>query len=123
MCEAYGVWQKKQMFGRTYMGVIRSSFLIDGAGRIARAWTHVRLKGHMEAVLAAAQALQVLWCYRQSFAHPGGIAPHFAPLWPNFLIPRHCPANHLTGEQGHSAGPEVWQRGIPLNGSFREKMQ
>ena len=57
VCEAFGVWQEKQMYGRTYMGVVRSTFLIDGTGRIARAWTHVRLKGHVETVLAAAQAL------------------------------------------------------------------
>lgn len=56
-CEAYGVWQEKQMYGRTYMGVIRSTFLIDGSGVIARHWTHVRLKGHVDAVLAAAQSL------------------------------------------------------------------
>ena len=56
-CEAYGVWQEKQMYGRTYMGVIRSTFLIDGSGVIARHWTNVRLKGHVEEVLAAAQSL------------------------------------------------------------------
>jgi thioredoxin-dependent peroxiredoxin len=57
VCEAFGVWQEKQMYGRTYMGVVRSTFLIDGTGMIARAWTNVRLKGHVEEVLAAAQVL------------------------------------------------------------------
>lgn len=57
VCEAYGVWQEKQMYGRSYMGVVRSTFLIDRAGVIAQAWTNVRLKDHVEQVLAAARAL------------------------------------------------------------------
>lgn len=56
-CQAFGVWQQKNLFGRLYMGVIRSTFLIDGAGLIAKTWSNVRLKGHVDAVLAAAQAL------------------------------------------------------------------
>ena len=55
--EAYGVWQEKHMWGRTYMGVERSTFLIDPAGRIARIWRKVRVRGHADEVLAAAQAL------------------------------------------------------------------
>lgn len=55
--EAYALWVEKQMYGRHYMGVERSTFLIDGAGRIARVWTKVRVKGHAEAVLAAAREL------------------------------------------------------------------
>lgn len=55
--EAYGLWVEKQMYGRHYMGVERSTFLIDGAGKIARVWEKVRVKGHAEAVLAAAREL------------------------------------------------------------------
>jgi len=56
-CTAYGVWQPKKLFGRSYMGVIRSTFLVDGAGRVARVWPAVRLKGHVAEVLAAVSAL------------------------------------------------------------------
>jgi len=55
--EAYGVWQEKSMYGRTFMGVERSTFLIDREGRIAEEWRKVRVPGHVETVLAAAQAL------------------------------------------------------------------
>lgn len=55
--EAYGLWVEKQMYGRHYMGVERSTFLIDAAGRIARVWAKIRVKGHAEAVLAAAREL------------------------------------------------------------------
>ena len=55
--EAYGVWGEKQMYGRTFMGVIRSTFLIDNDGRIARAWRNVRIAGHVEEVLGAARDL------------------------------------------------------------------
>jgi thioredoxin-dependent peroxiredoxin len=55
--EAYGVWRRKTLFGRTYMGVERSTFLIDGDGRIARIWRKVRAKGHAEAVLDAVKTL------------------------------------------------------------------
>jgi peroxiredoxin Q/BCP len=54
---AYGVWVEKSMSGRTYMGVERSTFLIDGKGRIARVWRKVKVPGHAEEVLAAAAAL------------------------------------------------------------------
>jgi peroxiredoxin Q/BCP len=54
---AYGVWVEKSMYGRKYMGVERSTFLIDGAGRIARIWRKVKVPGHAEEVLAAARAL------------------------------------------------------------------
>jgi peroxiredoxin Q/BCP len=53
----YGLWGEKTMFGRKYMGVERATFLIDESGRIAQAWRKVRVKGHAEAVLAAARAL------------------------------------------------------------------
>ena len=54
---AYGVWVEKSMYGRKYMGVERSTFLIDKTGRIAKSWRKVKVPGHAEAVLAAAQAL------------------------------------------------------------------
>jgi peroxiredoxin Q/BCP len=57
MLEAYGVWQEKSMYGRKYMGVERSTFLIDAKGRIARAWRKVSVPGHAAEVLAAAKAL------------------------------------------------------------------
>ncbi len=54
---AYGAWVEKSMYGRKYMGVDRSTFLIDADGRIARAWRKVKVQGHVEAVLADAAAL------------------------------------------------------------------
>ncbi|NEU12190.1 peroxiredoxin [Methylobacterium sp. BTF04] len=57
MLEAYGVWVEKSMYGRKYMGVERTTILIDRAGRIARIWPKVKVPGHAEEVLAAAQAL------------------------------------------------------------------
>lgn len=57
VCEAYGVWGEKQLYGRSYMGLIRSTYLIDGSGKVAQVWPAVKVKGHVEAVLAAAQAL------------------------------------------------------------------
>ena len=60
VCEAFGVWQQKKKFGRTYMGIVRSTFLIDAMGRVAQVWSPVRVKGHVEAVLAAAKALPPL---------------------------------------------------------------
>jgi peroxiredoxin Q/BCP len=53
---AYGVWVEKSMYGRKYMGVERSTFLIDGKGRIAQSWRKVKVPGHAEEVLAAARA-------------------------------------------------------------------
>jgi peroxiredoxin Q/BCP len=57
MLEAYGAWGEKSMYGRTFMGVIRKTFLIDGTGRIVRVWPKVKVAGHAEEVLAAARAL------------------------------------------------------------------
>lgn len=53
--EAFGVWVEKSMYGKTYMGVERSTFLIDGAGKIVKSWRKVKVPGHAEAVLAAAR--------------------------------------------------------------------
>jgi thioredoxin-dependent peroxiredoxin len=55
--EAYGVWVQKSMYGRTYMGVERTTMLIDREGRIAKIWPKVKVPGHAMAVLTAAQAL------------------------------------------------------------------
>jgi peroxiredoxin Q/BCP len=55
--ERYGVWVEKSMYGRTYMGIERTTFLIDGTGRIARIWPKVKVNGHAEEVLDAARAL------------------------------------------------------------------
>ena len=50
VCEAYGVWQLKKNYGREYMGVVRSTFIIDPDGKVAEIWEKVRVKGHVEAV-------------------------------------------------------------------------
>lgn len=55
--ESYGAWVEKSMYGRTYMGIERSTFLIDGKGRLAKIWRKVRVPGHVEEVLAAAKEL------------------------------------------------------------------
>ncbi len=55
--EAFGVWGEKQMYGRTYMGLERATFLFGADGRLARAWRKVKVPGHAEEVLAAALAL------------------------------------------------------------------
>lgn len=57
-CEAYGTWVEKSMYGRKYMGIERSTFLIDGKGVIREVWRKVKVPGHAEAVLKAAQALK-----------------------------------------------------------------
>jgi len=56
-CEAWGVWIEKSMYGRKYMGIERSTFLIDANGKIARAWRKVKVPGHVEEVLEAAKQL------------------------------------------------------------------
>lgn len=55
--EAYGVWVEKSMYGKKYMGVERSTFLIGPDGRIARSWIKVKVPGHAEEVLEAARSL------------------------------------------------------------------
>jgi len=57
MLEAYGVWGQKSMFGKTYMGVNRTTFLIGPEGRIAKIWPKVKVPGHAKEVLEAAKAL------------------------------------------------------------------
>ena len=56
VCEAYGVWVEKNMYGRKYMGIQRATFLIDPDGIVTKAWPKVRVKGHADAVLAALEA-------------------------------------------------------------------
>jgi len=51
VCERYGVWVEKKLYGRTYMGVERATFLIDEKGKIARVWRKVKVLGHAEQVL------------------------------------------------------------------------
>jgi peroxiredoxin Q/BCP len=58
VCEAYGVWVEKSMYGRKYMGIERSTFLIDGKGAIRNIWRKVKVPGHAEEVLEAAEALK-----------------------------------------------------------------
>ncbi|WP_426028241.1 peroxiredoxin [Brevundimonas sp. TWP2-3-4b2] len=55
--ESWGVWVEKSMYGKTYMGIERATFLIDGAGVVRRVWRKVSVKGHAAEVLAAAQSL------------------------------------------------------------------
>ncbi len=57
VCERYGVWVEKAMYGKKYMGIERATFLIDAEGQIARAWRKVKVPGHVEEVLEAAKAL------------------------------------------------------------------
>nr|WP_298797254.1 thioredoxin-dependent thiol peroxidase [uncultured Acetobacter sp.] len=55
--EAYGVWVEKSLYGKTYMGIDRTTFLIGADGKIARIWKKVKVPGHVEAVLEAAKVL------------------------------------------------------------------
>ena len=57
MAERYGTWVEKSMYGRKYMGMERSTFLIDGAGKVAKAWRKVSVTGHVDDVLKAVKAL------------------------------------------------------------------
>ena len=57
VAEKYGTWQKKSRYGRSYMGIVRTTFLIDRNGKVARRWDNVKVDGHAEAVLDAVKAL------------------------------------------------------------------
>jgi peroxiredoxin Q/BCP len=57
MLEAYGVWAEKSMYGRKYMGIERTTVLVDPEGRVARVWQKVKVPGHAREVLEATQAL------------------------------------------------------------------
>jgi peroxiredoxin Q/BCP len=58
LCSTFGVWQLKKNYGREYMGVVRSTFIIDPDGKIAAKWEKVKVKGHVEEVKAKLEALQ-----------------------------------------------------------------
>jgi len=58
LCKAFGVWQLKKNYGREYMGVVRSTFLIDPDGKIAAKWEKVRVKGHVDKVKEELEVLQ-----------------------------------------------------------------
>ena len=57
LSDALGIWAEKQNYGRSYMGMVRTTYLIGADGKIARVWNKVKVKGHAEEVLAAAKAL------------------------------------------------------------------
>jgi peroxiredoxin Q/BCP len=58
VCEAYGVWKQKSMYGRSFLGIERSTFLIDRKGVVAKVWRKVSAKGHAEEVAAAVAAVE-----------------------------------------------------------------
>jgi peroxiredoxin Q/BCP len=57
VAQAYGVWKEKSMYGKSFMGIVRTTFLIDTDGRIAAIWPKVKVPGHAEAVLQSVRAL------------------------------------------------------------------
>lgn len=57
LSDALGIWTEKSMYGRTYMGMVRTTYLVGTDGKIASMWDKVKVKGHAEEVLAAAKAL------------------------------------------------------------------
>jgi peroxiredoxin Q/BCP len=58
VCQKYGVWVEKSMYGRTYMGIQRTTYLIDESGKVARRWDKVKVPGHAEEVLEAVKTLE-----------------------------------------------------------------
>ena len=57
IADKYGVWQKKSLYGRSFMGIARTTYLIDGEGKVAKRWDNVRVDGHAEDVLEAVRDL------------------------------------------------------------------
>ena len=57
VCDAFGVWVEKSMYGRNYMGIERATFLIDAAGKILKVWRKVKVPGHAESVLESVRAI------------------------------------------------------------------
>ncbi|WP_135078677.1 thioredoxin-dependent thiol peroxidase [Terasakiella sp. SH-1] len=57
LCENYGVWQEKKMYGKTFMGIVRTTFLIDENGIVQKIWPKVKVKGHIEDVLESVKEL------------------------------------------------------------------
>jgi peroxiredoxin Q/BCP len=53
VAEKYGVWQEKSRYGRTYMGIVRTTYLIDGSGKVVRRWDKVNVNGHVDEVMKA----------------------------------------------------------------------
>ena len=60
VCERYGTWVEKKMYGKSFMGIERATFLIDATGQIARIWRKVKVPGHVDDVLAATKDLRSL---------------------------------------------------------------
>ena len=58
VCERYGVWKEKKMYGKTYMGIERSTFIVDTQGNLARIWQGVKVPGHAEEVLEAVKQVR-----------------------------------------------------------------
>jgi peroxiredoxin Q/BCP len=58
VAEKYGVWQEKSRYGRTYMGIVRTTYLIGGDGKIAKRWDNVKVDGHADAVVQAVKELK-----------------------------------------------------------------
>jgi peroxiredoxin Q/BCP len=58
VAEKYGVWQKKSLYGRTFMGNVRTTYLIDSNGKVAKRWDNVKVDGHAQAVLESVDALK-----------------------------------------------------------------
>lgn len=58
VCERYGVWKEKKMYGKTYMGIERSTFIVDTQGNLARIWQGVKVPGHAEEVLEAVRQVR-----------------------------------------------------------------
>lgn len=57
LSDALGIWTEKQLYGKKFMGMVRTTYLLDAEGRIARLWDKVKVKGHAEEVLEAARSL------------------------------------------------------------------
>lgn len=57
VAEQYGVWQLKKLYGKEYMGIVRSTFLIDEEGKLVKEWSKVRVKGHIESALETVKSL------------------------------------------------------------------
>jgi peroxiredoxin Q/BCP len=57
VAERYGVWQEKSRYGRKYMGIVRTTYLIDHTGHVARRWDNVKVDGHADEVLAAVKGI------------------------------------------------------------------
>ncbi len=52
LCEKYGVWQEKQLYGKKFMGIVRTTFVVDSKGKVAKIYPNVKVKGHVDQVIA-----------------------------------------------------------------------